>query len=383
MRAAFFQFGVNKSRFERYLMHAFKVLSQCTFSPVAYNEQRAAKSLERFLALGAESKFIKPSDGQAQIHMLRIDAEDLEDRIRRFGAYWEKIKIVEEGAMREVLAIRLPKDQTPEWKAFEENLLWLKWKKQPVILADSNALCELIITCERAESIEKEDWYKKLFLNVTIPNASCLMLPRLAGYYLGLKQNICFYDSRGKALSTGIPSEAGYYNDIMAVYHEINDTVDPKNLWLSGTCGGSLIAGYLKARLHKEGVNFLSENGALNLQKDWFDIQPWPTNYFARYFSSGLESRDIPAELKPIETKFNNEKLWNLPYSEIGKVLVIFVDNDQRIGKDVAEKMVACARKINRHVHSIGYHSVDKDPHSDTYIRHPDVSSKALAFIFA
>ncbi|QLH35354.1 MAG: hypothetical protein HWD61_03675 [Parachlamydiaceae bacterium] len=54
------------------------------------------------------------------------------------------------------------------------------------------------------------------------------MMARRAGFYLGCKQNFCFYDSRGTWKSTGIASEAGYYNDAKAVFDKIKDYYEPQ-----------------------------------------------------------------------------------------------------------------------------------------------------------
>ncbi len=383
LRTSVFQIGVEKGIFERTLMWIYGVFSQKTFFPKGFDNQRAEQGLHSFIQLGAKIEFITPKDDMAKIHMMHLRSSDLEQRVLSFGAKWEKMTILENGKQKEIFAIIPPVSLDKDWKSFEKHLLKLKWDKRFVTLSNHETK-EVMITCENAESIQDKDWHQRLFLHVNSASVSFIMLTRRAGFYLGCKQNICFFDPRGTWKSSGIPSEAGYYNDIVAVYEKVEQHYNPKDIWITSACGGSAPSAYLKSMKHLSGLNFIFENGFSDLKKDFVEPEGFIVKTFANYFWDGLCSRDIKAEDKPSETGFNIPKLWkDLKQTDLGKVMIVSVKNDQRLSPSVAKRNIELAQRINTKVHSLYFESQWKeDPHFDRYFKYPQSRKEALSFIF-
>ena len=272
---------------------------------------------------------------------------------------------------------------TEEWKAFEQDLLKLRWKKRQVSI-NAHETREVIVTCENAEKIQEKDWYQNVFMHANSASVSFVMLPRRVGFYLGCKQDVCFYDPRGTWRSSGVASEAGYYNDIRAVFERFLVGYDPRRIWVTSACGGSGPSAYLKSQLHETGVNFIYENGFSDLRQDYVEPQGWFVDKFANHFWNGLASKDIDERDKPPETGFNVYEMWkNLKMTDIGKVLIVNATNDQRLPPEVAQRNVAHAKKVNSYVHHIQFTSTTKDPHFDRYFNYPGSRSEVLAHIFA
>lgn len=300
LRTCVFQIGVAHSRFERTLIWIYQAYFSSTCFPRAFDSKETKQNLEVFAELGADITFVYPRDGQAKIHMMHFCSKDLEEKIQAYGAKWEKHTIIETGQEKEILAIIPPKQTTEKWKDFEKKLLHLKWSKRVVEIKNDKA-AEVIVTCENASNIHEPDFHRNLYLHVNPPTVSFTMLTRRIGFYLGCKQNGCFYDSRGTRESTGIPSEAGLYNDGLTVYEAIKNTYAPKNIWITSACGGIAAAAYIKSKTHTTEVNFIFESPYSDLKKDWVNPQGSIISSFAHYFWSGLASRDIPQRDKPDE----------------------------------------------------------------------------------
>lgn len=378
LRTAVFQIGVFGGFLERFLIRIYKIFSACAFRSF-FNPKQAENALTALVTLGAIVSFVAPKDGKARLQMMSMRSDVLEQKLKAFGARWEKMP----HKNRSILAVIPPLVQSKEWLAFEKDLLTLKWKKEKVKLPDSSVR-EVIVTCENADAVPDSEWHRNLFIHTNSAGVSFIMLKRRVGFYLGCKQNLCFYDPRGTWKSSGIASEAGYYNDIEAVYNKAKTGFDPQKIWLSGTCGGVGATAYLKAKLHATGVNLVLESSSPNLKRDWIDTQSWLVRKFANRYQTALYSRDIPAGLKPKETGFNLEELWkDLRLSDIGKVMVVTVSNDQLLSPQVAKSNIELARRVNRNVFALNFKSPSKtDPHTDFYFKYPIPTSQALSFIF-
>lgn len=380
-RAAVFQVGANKGLLERIIMWIYNLFSKLTCSSQVIDEKRAAKGLQSLKNLGATVEMVTPQDGKANLQMLRLNSDQLKNRIQQFGAKWEKLSAMEIVEKHSILAITPPNKITDEWRHFEQDLLKLMWKKRTI--NKNGKLVEVIVTCDNADMIGNSDLHSKLFLHINSSGVSFIMLPRRMGFYLGCMQNICFYDPRGSWKSTGNPSEGGYYNDAMAIYNKVKDEFSPKNIWVSSTCGGSAPAGYLKSKTHALGVNFIFENGFNDLKKDFVDRECWLVRKFADKYWSGLSAKDIEAKDKPLETGFNLSKQWeHLKFTQDGQVLIVSVVNDQRLSPEVAKHNVALAKSVNAHVHHLSFTGAKKDPHFDRYFKYPEFRAKALSYIF-
>ena len=383
LRTAVFQSGVsNDGLLEVFLIKIYKIFAQMTCCPRDYDSQRAERGLQTLRRLGANEKYIYPADGKAKIHMMTMSSSKLEAKIEHHGAKWKNLTILESGKERSILAIIPPQTPSKDWENFEKDLRHLKWNKQRVTTSD-HAKLEVIVTCKNADKINEEDWHQKLFLYINPPDDYFVMSARRIGFYMGMKQNVCLYDERGKGKSKpGKASEGGYYNDGMAVYDEIKRDFDPKNIWIGGFCGGCQTAAYLKTKTHETGVNLILENFSSDIKRDFADRELCPARTFANLFWRGLLSRDIPEAYKPAENGLNVQGLLEkLKYSENGKILVISAKNDQRLPEEVAKRNVEMARKINKTAH-VCFESEVKDPHSDVYFKYPEPASQAIDFIF-
>lgn len=344
---------------------------QKTCSPVFYDAKRAEKSLEDFKRLGAEETFVTPEDQQATIHVLTLKARDLERKLTYLGASWEK--------RGEKLVIIPPQDLSSEWKELESCLVKkLKWEKE-MIIADDEGEIEVIVTCQKAESIEEEHYYQKCFLHVNSGSVTLAMLGGRAGWYLGFKQDICFFDPRGTGKSLGSASEGGYYNDIESVYHKVvEEEYASKNVWVSGACRGVMPAAYLKAHLNGR-VNLILENGFGDLRADFIAQESWIVRTFVDRYWDGLKCQDF---VSPKETGFSVPRLWESLQEQHGKVIIINVENDQRLPPSVADDLVGLARNVSRKVHPFSFQSADEEnPHFDRYYNYPDVSERVAKVV--
>ncbi|MCE5318125.1 MAG: hypothetical protein LLG04_12300 [Parachlamydia sp.] len=375
LRTCVLQMGVYKGRLERLLTRIYEIFNQRTCYPQLFDPRQAERALAALKNLGAEVQFVTPKDGRARLQMLVMRPEALENRLQQVGARWEKV------AHR--LAILPPSINTPQWRALEKDLLTLKWKKETISLSDGSRR-EMIVTCEHADRVPESEHNRNLFLHNNSAGVSFIMLKRRIGFILGCRQTICLFDPRGTWKSSGIASEGGYYNDIEAVYDKARAGFDPRKIWISGSCGGMSAAAHLKAKLHGTGVNLALENGSVNVKRDWVDPKSCLIRRFATRYWSGLSSRDIPASLKPKETGFNIEELWkNLGMSDIGKVMLVSVSNDQRLSSHVAKHNHQLAQKVSRHVQQLFFKSPSKgDPHTDFYFKYPKAAAQALDFFF-
>jgi len=382
LRTAVFQTAVSYAGWlERFLIWFFQAIAQHTFCPKLFDQQRAEQGLKGLINLGANVKFVTPKDGMASIQMMTLQSKDLESKLHQFGAKWEKIVLPHLGG-KSFIAIIPPPVSSPKWDIFEKDLQRLKWKKQSIEMTPGK-FQDVIVTCEDASSIDLKDEHRNMFLHSNSASVNFVMLSGRIGFYLGCKQNVCFYDPRGSWKSQGTPSEGGYYNDIAAVYNEAKQNHAPQNIWVTSACGGVPAAAYLKSQVHQDGVNFIFENGFSSLVKDFIEPEFCLVRKLAKANLSGLSAKDIPAHLKPNETAFNIVELWkNLKKTDLGKVIWVRVKNDQRLDDKVSKRNLDLAKKVNSKVHLLDFNSTAKDPHSDRYYTHKGLKSRALKIIF-
>lgn len=114
----------------------------------------------------------------------------------------------------------------------------------------------------------------------------------------------------------------------------------------------------------------------------WRELHASPVK--SRTYWSGISSRDIPEEHKPPEVGFNIEKLWQeLEMSDIGKVIVIYSDNDQRLPPEVAERTYELAQRINSQSYLVLFHSEwAENPHFDRYFKYSLSRRQVLPLVF-
>jgi len=233
-RTAVFQNGVAHQCLEQFLIKFVEGCRQKTCNPNVFDPNRATKGLALWTRLGSNEFTVIPQDKKAVIHGVFWSAKNLEEKIEDLGGKWEKIETLNNGEKQIILAILPPSIKSEEWLSFEKDLQKF-WSLQKV--TTRNGTFEAIITCAEAEWIDPTDYYKKIFLHSNSSSVSYIMLKRRAGFYLGMKQDLCFYDPRGSGKSTGIPSEGGYYNDILAVYEVVKRAYpEEEKIWVSGAC---------------------------------------------------------------------------------------------------------------------------------------------------
>ncbi|MDE3046365.1 MAG: hypothetical protein KGJ02_06955 [Verrucomicrobiota bacterium] len=247
---------------------------------LSFDPARAQASLDRFIALGAEASFVTPRDGKGKVQMMTFSARDLDLKITDLGGTWERMTLNN----REVFAITPSSNITPEWTAFKEKLSHFHWPEE-----DGK-----IITCDCADAIPA-DAPTQCFLYAHSTSSSFTSDWKRAGFYIGAKQDLCFFDNGNTWKNSGRPpSEESFYLEIEAVHENIKDRYHPEQLWVGGSCGGAPVAAYLKRRLHDQGVNFFTETSFYDLNDFVRPISP----FFAPRIKGCLKSTDLPAEME-------------------------------------------------------------------------------------
>jgi hypothetical protein len=398
-RTAVFRLGVYEAGcLEKSLIYLYRCIIKHTFFPSLFDTERAERSLKIFKSLGAQEHFVSPRDGHAKIHMVTLKAKDFEFILLRHGALWKKIEIVdpETQEKKTVFAIIPPKEKGPEsigrsWDEFETSTLSkMGWHKQIVTYEDGSQE-EVIITCHNADLIPDEpEQNRRCFLYTHSTSASFIRDRNRAGLYLGMKQDLCFYDNRGIWKSTGIPSEGGYYLDLEAVYEQLQkvSSYDPRKIWAVGYCGGGPVAAHLKAKFHDQGMNFMEEQSFSHFKRDFIDHLFLPVRSLAAKLIPSLFARDMDSlPNKPIECGLNVEELWRhlKPYKGPGgKVILMHANNDERLSPEVSLHYEALAQKTSQAVFRIYFTSPPhKDAHSDDFFYYPSATRQFVRAVFS
>ena len=350
VRIPVFRAGVHHGCLERAIVWLYNACSKRTLFPFSFNESRAERSLRMFKNIGGVESFVRPRDEKGLVHMLTLRAKDFESILQSYGARWEEIVTGE----NHVLAIVPPADffaTQPAWKEFKKNtLLQFGWKEQ-TLRFDSGCV-DVIITSSDANLIPYRTWAPRCFLYCRSASGPFIIDRPRAGFYLGLKQDFCFFSSRGIWKSEGTPSEAAFYLDMEAVYEKLQslNPYNPEQLWIGGFCGGTPVAAHLKKKLHASGVNFFAEQGFSNFERDF--VAPKPLSRFLMpWFLRTLYSRDIPRQLvdRPLECNFNIDGLWrDLKQSQKGKIVLIHARHDELISPAVKELFAELAARVNK-----------------------------------
>lgn len=396
LRIAVFQMGViNAGRLESVIFRIFNMFTQKTCFPVLYEPKRAEKGLQSLINLGGQVQYVTPKDGLAKIQMMTLRSDVLEEKLKQFGARWEKIQVGNEKEKKAILAIIPPEKDSKEWHAFETDLSRLKWKKQQIPTKsiplkdykwDKDTI-DVIVTCEAADAIPESEFHKNLFLHANSASVSFVMLTGRIGFYLGCKQNVCAFDPRGSGGSikdsqgaTSVPSEAGYYNDISAVYDKIKDSYDPIRVRIGGACGGCSSAAYLISKIHERGPTLILENGYNDLKTDFTLRENCIVRFFANRYWNSLKDRFIKGD-KPPETGFNLRK--TLEGTKVNKIIIIRATNDQLLPPEVDERNVKLAREVGENVFHVCFHSTKKgNAHGGRYFYNPEKAREFLTHLF-
>lgn len=381
MRLAVFQIGSCKGLFERVMLCIYNFFTKIKCTAKMVDHERAERSLRSYQSFGTQLSFVTPRDGKAKIQMLHLRALDFEKKINALGGRWERIVIPGQQSSKSIFAIIPPPLLSDDWKTFEESLSMFKWRRRVEEVGGQSK--EVIVTCENADMIEQEDCFKNLFLHCKSAGVSFIMMGRRAGFYLGCKQDLCFFDTRGTWKSTGIASEAGYYNDALAVFEKVKGFYENNNIWVTSTCGGAAMGGYLKSIYHQTEVNFLFENSFSNMKRDFVSHESYLVRKLADRYWGSLASKDIDKKNKPRETGFNIQKAWeNLEQTDLGKIVLVTVKNDQFFPPDVTQRNIQLAKRISKNVSHFTFTSLQKNAHSDYYFNHPVLATSVLSSVF-
>lgn len=370
LKVPIFRLAMGHDLVTRVIICAFKVfISICSFSLSffkGFDAQRAEKSLERFIALGATNHFITPKDGLGKIQMMQLKAEDLEDRIHALGGKWEKTTC----DTQHVFAIIPPKRPSASWHEFKEMLSHFHWKEENGMIITSK-------TC----LADTDQALPKCFL-YTHTTSSCFTSDwKRAGFYLGAKQDICFFDNGNIWKNTNRPvTEESFYLEIEAVYDQIKDQYRAQDLWLCASCGGGPVAAHLKRKLHNKGVNFVLEQGFINLE-DF--SQPFQSFITPRL--KGILNAKNPSDHDLVH-HFSIESLWSsLPkYSGLneGKVINVYVKHDEFIKEDDSLKFFNLAKRVNQSVYQIVFESNKKCRHMDDFFFYQKPAQRFWELVF-
>lgn len=381
-----FRLGVySKGLLERAVTYLYLSCSRGTLFPEMFDEQRAERSLNLFKAIGGQEAFVTPRDGKASIHMMTLKAQDLERKLEVFGAQWQRCELSDSEG-NQVLAIIPPAEPSAEWEAFERTLGQFGWSRKRVIHEEVEQ--EGIITCMDADCIPEGE-ETRCFLYCHSTSQSFIRDRKRAGYYLGMKQDACFFDNRGIWKSQGVPSEGGYYLDVEAVHEALQreGQYDPQRLWLVGFCGGGSVMAHMKRLMHQQGVNFVAEQSFCHLRRDFIAQMPTFAQWVADRTMSSLYYRDASSSEGIQETAFNVEALWrDLERYEGpgGRVVLIHAANDQRLPQESKDLYAALAQTVNASVSRVYFTSLqEENPHADDFFPYPEAARAFTRIVFS
>lgn len=373
-RTAVFHNGVAEGAFERRLILFIEFFRQQTCSPNVLSAGRAERGLALWKRLGAEVFRVTPEDRQAQIHGVHWKASALEREIVKRGGKWEKV-VIDDG--RSLIVIFPPEGEhkasegVSTWEDFEGDLAKFRWVRQTISIGGRER--SVIVTCHEAAEIDPQE--KRLFLHSNSASVSFIMLTGRVGFYLGMKSDLCFYDPRGTWKSSGIASEGGYYNDIAAVYEQFKAGYRAEQIWVSGACGGCNAAAHLKART-RAGFHLILENGFADLARDFIAYEGCLVQAYTKRFWGGLAAKDF---ISSYETGFSIEKMFERLKSLPGRVIVVGVENDQRLPPVVRYRNLVTVSRISEHVFPVFFHSNQVDTHSDRYYNHSEGRARVIS----
>jgi hypothetical protein len=353
----------------------FSRLCQCNSRAFrSFDPAIAQKSVDRFVALGAKIDFVVPRDGKGEVQMMTFRAQDLEQNIQALGGSWERRSI--QG--REVFAIVPPSggsaERFGEWLRFKEKLTHFHWREEEGMLT----------TCDSADAVP-DGAAKRCFLYAHSTSGSFASDWKRAGFYLGAKQDFCFFDNGNTWKNSGRPpSEEGFYLEIEAVHKKIMNQYPIDSLWVGGSCGGAPVAAYLKRLLHDQGVNFFVEQSFPDLDDFVKPISP----FFAPRVKGSLGDQTISEHMedRPPACQFGAAKLWeDLPLYEVpgkGKFILVQVEKDEHIDEAAYERYLDLARRVNANVKHILYSSTAKWRHADDFFRYQAPRREFLEAVF-
>ncbi len=337
-----------------------------------FDATKAQTSVERFEALGAQVEMVTPSTGKGHIQMMSFRAQDLEGKIKDLGGTWER-RIVNG---REVFAIDPQRPETQGWAEFKAKLSHFKsWKEEGGVIITSecadkipeNAPTQCFLCAHSTSGVFASEWFR-------------------AGFYIGAKQDFCFFDNGNTWKNSGRPpSEESFYEEIDTVYEKLQDKYNYplSDMWVGGGCGAGPVAAYLKWRLHNQGINFFIEQSFADLDDFTRPISP----FMAPWIKGSLKnnSRQVDGPDCPPACQFSPAQLWkDLEKNTEGKVIFVQVEKDEHIHEESYARYLKLCQTVNEKVHHIFFQAFPDSlwRHADDFFRHEENRSQFYGAVF-
>jgi alpha/beta superfamily hydrolase len=334
--------------------------------------------IDRLEDLGGRRAFKTTVDGNAKIDYMILAFDRVKERIEQKGGKWVEIAIVPNKDASNYKAAD-PSDkspphyiraiysdhESPEWTAFFKNTLnHFEWEEAVIAFPDSKKSAYITFYSPS----KPPETTRACFLRCHSPGRSYGMDESYIGKHLSLNQDLCLFNYRGTHQSTGVPSEGGYYLDTETLYQELISThsYQPEQIWVTGFSLGGAVAGYLKAKYHDQGINYVGENTFSSLE-DIVAFQPWPINILGKRIFHAICSTEPSIQEMTEEDYFNNlKKFSNLKSGVKNSIsIIINTDHDPIVPENSADLLYSTMKKCGN-AFKITHKSVSKsNPHGD------------------
>lgn len=377
LRVCVFQIGeIKRGYFTKYLIHLLKKHFDLSDRKIPLNTEVQENYIKMLEKIGGIRMNKSSLDGLAQIDYMILTVASVHKKIEQMGGKWDEIIVettktvsvykVANAQSKPVYYLKAiySETETPQWNKFFSLLSNFGWEKATVEYPDHKK--EVLITYF---SSEKEPiWSKACFLRCHSPGRSYGMDQKYIGKHLNIGKDLCLFNYRGTHLSTGHPSEGGYYLDAESVFQELINTWSyrPNQIWATGFCLGGAVAAYLKFKYHPLGVNYVGENTFTSLESV-IAHQRWPANIMGKMAIEAIKSSDSEIISKVQQDAFNTiEKFHRLGSSTNHAIsIIINTDADLILPKDSGLRLFLAARKFGP-AYQITHISLKKgNPHSD------------------
>ena len=367
IRIPVFRVALN-DKFSKVAVFAYNFFSQIFNSKAKikkFDYKKADISKERFEKLGACFSFVTPDDNQGKIQVMTLSWESINKKILELGGKWDLFKIGEE----EVNAIKRPLNyqSNTDWQNFEKNISSFHWEEKD----------EYIITARIIPKSKVKE--TKCFLFVHDTSTSFISHWKRAGFYVGAKQNICFFDNGNTWLNSDrIVSERSFYLEVQKVldHLEKNNQVFTgfENLWIVSTCGATAVASYLRNKLVAAGINQIIEHGISKIS----NFKAFGSSWNILKDSLNVSSQN---SINISAYGFDVEKMWENITEKKGKTLFIEVKDDEHISSESYKSFFNLCEKVSQLSKKIIYKSDVSWHHSDNFFKYAEPTKDFWQFI--
>ncbi len=376
LRVCTFQIGeYNHGPFSRFLIKLLKKHYDLSDKRMPLNNA----TLERYIHIIEDiggMRYSKLSiDGLAQIDYVLLTYDNVHKRILQKGGKWVEIVVERRADSKFKVAdasITSPlyltciysEHKTPEWRDFiEKSLSKFGWERATVEFPDGKK--EVLVT--RLSEEKPPDRKRGCFLRCHSPGRSYGMDQKYIGKHLSIKKDLCLFNYRGTHISTGTPSEGGYYLDADTMYQELVHThsYKPEEIWATGFCLGGAVAAHLKQKYHHLGINYVGENTFTSLLSVILH-QTWPASYMGKIALDAILSTDSKITSRVGQDAFNTlEKFQKLKPENKSISVIINTDADVILPKDSGQNLFLAAKKGGPAYQLTHVGSNKVNPHAD------------------